>query len=50
MKILIVYTSRETGNTILQKTYPGGILTMCGSTEAHSLASKPIPFRRSRPK
>lgn len=36
--------SRETGNTILQKTYPGGILTMCGSTEAHSLASKPIRY------
>jgi phage terminase large subunit GpA-like protein len=35
---------RETGNTILQKTYPGGILTMCGSTEAHSLASKPIRY------
>lgn len=29
-------------NTILQKGYPGGILTMCGSTEAHALASKPI--------
>ena len=24
--------SRDSGNTILQKTYPGGILTMCGST------------------
>ena len=36
--------SRETGNTILQKTYPGGILTMCGSTEAHALASKPIRY------
>lgn len=36
--------SRESGNTILQKTYPGGILTMCGSTEAHSLASKPIRY------
>ena len=36
--------SRDTGNTILQKTYPGGILTMCGSTEAHSLASKPIRY------
>ena len=33
--------SRDSGNTILQKTYPGGILTMCGSTEAHALASKP---------
>lgn len=35
---------RDSGNTILQKTYPGGILTMCGSTEAHSLASKPIRY------
>lgn len=34
--------SRDSGNTLLQKTYPGGILTMCGSTEAHALASKPI--------
>lgn len=36
--------SRDSGNTILQKTYPGGILTLCGSTEAHSLASKPIRY------
>jgi len=36
--------SRDSNNTILQKTYPGGILTMCGSTEAHSLASKPIRY------
>lgn len=36
--------SRDSGNTILQKTYPGGILTMCGSTEAHNLASKPIRY------
>ncbi len=36
--------SRESGNTILQKSFPGGILTMCGSTEAHSLASKPIRY------
>lgn len=35
---------RDSGNTLLQKTYPGGILTMCGSTEAHALASKPIRF------
>lgn len=31
--------SRDSGNTVLQKTYPGGILTQCGSTEAHALAS-----------
>ncbi len=36
--------SRDSGNTILQKTYPGGILTMCGSTEAHALCSKPIRY------
>ena len=36
--------SRDSSNTILQKSYPGGILTMCGSTEAHSLASKPIRY------
>lgn len=36
--------SRDSGNTILQKKYPGGILTMCGSTEAHALASKPIRY------
>lgn len=34
--------SRDSGNTILQKTYPGGILTLCGSQEAPALASKPI--------
>jgi len=34
--------SRDSANTILQKSYSGGLLTMCGSTEAHSLASKPI--------
>ena len=31
--------SRDSNNTVLQKVYPGGILTMCGSTEAHALAS-----------
>lgn len=36
--------SRTSGNTQLSKTYPGGILTMCGSTEAHALASKPIRY------
>ena len=36
--------SRDSANTILQKTYPGGILTLCGSNEAHSLASKPIRY------
>jgi len=36
--------SRDSGNTIMQKKYPGGILTLCGSTEAHALASKPIRY------
>lgn len=36
--------SRDSSNTLLQKTYPGGILTMCGSTEAHALASKPVRY------
>ena len=36
--------SRISENTILQKSYPGGLLSMCGSTEAHSLASKPIRY------
>ncbi len=36
--------SRDSGNTVLQKTYPGGIITMCGSNEAHALASKPIRY------
>jgi len=36
--------SRDSSNTVLQKAYPGGLLTMCGSTEAHALASKPIRY------
>lgn len=36
--------SRDSGNTLLQKAYPGGILTLCGSNEAHALASKPIRY------
>ena len=36
--------SRDSANTIMQKTYPGGIMTLCGSTEAHALASKPIRY------
>ena len=36
--------SRDSSNTILSKAYPGGILTLCGSTEAHALASKPIRY------
>lgn len=36
--------SRDSSNSTLQKAYPGGILTLCGSTEAHALASKPIRY------
>jgi len=36
--------SRDSNNTVLQKVYPGGILTLCGSTEAHALASKPVRY------
>lgn len=43
-KKVVAPKSRDSGNTLLQKTYPGGILTMCGSTEAHALASKPIRY------
>lgn len=35
---------RDSANTMLQKSYPGGIITLCGSTEAHSLCSKPIRY------
>lgn len=33
---------RDSSNTLLQKTYPGGILTLTGSLEATSLASIPV--------
>ncbi len=36
--------SRDSQNTVLQKAYPGGILTMCGSGEAHALCSKPTKY------
>ena len=35
---------RDSGNTVLQKAFPGGVLTLCGSNEAHALASKPIRY------
>ena len=43
-KLVAPSKSRDSSNTVLQKAYPGGILTMCGSTEAHALASKPIRY------
>ena len=36
--------SRDSANTIRQKSFPGGVLTLTGSTEAHALASKPIRY------
>jgi phage terminase large subunit GpA-like protein len=35
---------RDSGNTILQKTFPGGMLTMVGSQTASALASTPARF------
>ena len=43
-KLVTLSAKRTSANTILQKSYPGGILTLCGSTEAHALASKPIRY------
>jgi len=43
-KKIVQTAKRVAANTVKQKTYPGGILTLCGSTEAHSLASKPIRY------
>ncbi len=34
--------SREAGNTILHKTFPGGHITMAGANSAASLASRPV--------
>ena len=36
--------SRDTGNTILQKSFPGGMLTMCGTNSASALASTPVRY------
>lgn len=36
--------SRGSGNTILQKSFPGGILTMCGSESAAALCSTPTRY------
>ena len=35
---------KDSSNTIMQKSYQGGILTLTGATEAHNLASKPIRY------
>ena len=36
--------SRDSGNTILQKTFPGGMLTMVGSNSPSGLASTPARY------
>lgn len=36
--------SRDSGNTILQKSFPGGMLTMAGSNAASALASTPARY------
>lgn len=36
--------SRDSSNTILQKTFPGGVLTICGSESAAALASTPTRY------
>ncbi|MCI7302313.1 MAG: phage terminase large subunit family protein [Clostridiales Family XIII bacterium] len=36
--------SRDSGNTMLQKTFPGGMLTMVGSNSASGLASTPAKY------
>lgn len=36
--------TRDSGNTILQKTFPGGILTICGSESAAALCSTPARY------
>ena len=36
--------SRDGGNTILQKMFPGGSLTITGSNSAPALASMPIRY------
>ena len=36
--------SRDSGNTILQKSFPGGMLTLTGSNTASALASTPVRY------
>lgn len=36
--------SRDSGNTMLQKTFPGGLLTLVGSNSASGLASVPARY------
>ena len=43
-RLVAAVKSRDSSNTILEKAYPGGMLIMCGSTEAHTLASMPMRY------
>lgn len=36
--------SKDSGNTILQKSFPGGMLTITGSNSASALASTPVRY------
>lgn len=36
--------SRDSSNTVLQKAFLGGMLTLTGSNEAHALCSRPIRY------
>ncbi len=36
--------SKDSGNTILQKSFPGGMLTITGSNSASALASTPARY------
>lgn len=36
--------SRDSGNTVLQKAFMGGMLTLTGSTESQALCSRPIRY------
>lgn len=43
-KVISAPKSRDSGNTVLQKAFPGGMLTLTGSTEAQALCSRPIRY------
>lgn len=43
-KAIAAPKSRDSNNTVLQKAFLGGMLTLTGSTEAHALCSRPIRY------
>lgn len=43
-KTIAAPKSRDSSNTVLQKAFPGGMLTLTGSTEAQALCSRPIRY------